>query len=66
MPLYARKSKIDLGGKNMNLVSALDFALSALNFGLMIWSISQGGWAFAINLAAGVFCLFMGIVALDE
>ena len=50
----------------MNLVSALDFALSALNFGLMIWNISQGGWAFAINLAAGVFCLFMGIVALDN
>ena len=50
----------------MNLVSALDFALSALNFGLMVWSISRGSLAFAVNLAAGVFCLFMGIVALDK
>ena len=50
----------------MNLVSALDFALSALNFGLMIRSISRGSLAFAINLAAGIFCLFMGIVALDK
>ena len=50
----------------MNWVSALDFALSALNFGLMIWNISRGSWAFAINLVAGVFCLCMGIVALDK
>ena len=50
----------------MNLVSALDFALSALNFGLMVWSISRDSWAFAINLAAGVFCFLMGIVALDK
>ena len=50
----------------MNCVSALDFALSALNFGLMIWSISLGSWAFAINLACGVYCLLMGIVALDK
>ena len=50
----------------MNCVSALDFALSALNFGLMIWSISRDSLAFVINLAAGVFCLFMGIVALDK
>ena len=50
----------------MNLVSALDFALSALNFGLMVWNISQDCWAFAINLAAGVYCLLMGIVALDK
>lgn len=49
----------------MNLVSALDFALSALNFGLIVWSISRGSWAFATNLVAGVFCLCMGIVALD-
>ena len=48
----------------MNCVSALDFAMSALNFGFMVWSISRGSWAFAINLAAGVFCLFMGIVSL--
>ena len=50
----------------MNFVSALNFTLSALNFGLMVWSISRGSWAFAINLAAGVFCLFVGIVALDK
>ena len=50
----------------MNWVSALDFALSALNFGLMLWSISQDSWAFVINLAAGVFCLCMGIAALDN
>ena len=50
----------------MNCVSALDFALSALNFGLMIWSISRDSLAFVINLAAGVFCLCMGIVALDK
>ena len=49
----------------MNLVSALNFTLSALNFGLMVWSISRGSWAFAINLAAGVFCLFMGMLALE-
>ena len=49
----------------MNLVSALDFALSALNFGLMVWSISRDSLAFVINLAAGVFCLFMGMVALE-
>ena len=50
----------------MNLVSALNFTLSALNFGLMVWGISRRSWAFAINLAAGVFCLFIGIVALDK
>ena len=50
----------------MNWLSALDFTLSALNCGLMIWNISQGGLAFAINLAAGVFFLFMGIVSLDK
>ena len=50
----------------MNWVSALDFALSALNFGLMIWGISRDSWAFVISLAAGVFCLCMGIVALDK
>jgi hypothetical protein len=50
----------------MNRESALDFALSALNFVLMIWSISQDSWAFAANLLAGVYCLLMGIVALDN
>lgn len=50
----------------MNWVSALDFALFALNFGLMIWSISRNSWAFVINLMDGVFCLCMGIVALDK
>ena len=50
----------------MNWLSALDFALSALNFGLMIWGISRGSWVFAINLVAGAFCLFMGLVALDK
>lgn len=50
----------------MNWVSALDFALSALNFGLMIWSISNNSLAFAINLAAGIFCLLMGIIALEK
>lgn len=50
----------------MNWVSALDFALAALNFGLMIWSISRDSWAFVINLAAGVFCLGMGIAAINN
>ena len=44
----------------------IDFALAALNFCLMIWSISNNSWAFAINLMAGIFCLLAGIVALDK
>ena len=50
----------------MNWVSALNFALSALNFVVMIWSISRGSWAFVINLVVGIFCLIMGIVSLNK
>ena len=50
----------------MNWAVAIDFAFSALNFGLMIWSISRDSGAFAINLFAGVFCLCMGFVAWDK
>lgn len=50
----------------MNWASALDFAFAALNFALMIWSILNNSWAFAINLAAAIFCLFMGIVSLNK
>lgn len=50
----------------MSWVSAIDFALAALNFGLMIWSISQNSLAFVVSLAAGVFCLCMGIAALNN
>ena len=50
----------------MNWASALDFALAALNFALMIWSILNNSWAFAINFAAGIFCLLMGIVSLNK
>ena len=48
----------------MNLTSAYAFALAAFNFYLMIWSISNKSWGFAINLAASILFLFMGIIEL--
>ena len=50
----------------MNWLSILDFAMAALNFCLMILSISNNSWVFSINLIAGIFCLLAGIMALDK
>ena len=46
----------------MNFLSALQFSLAALNFGVMIWSINRGGDLWWLNLSVGVFCLLMGFV----
>ena len=50
----------------MNWVSLIDFILSAFNFGLMIFSISIGSWAFIVNLWGGALCLYLGIIALEQ
>ena len=50
----------------MNWASAIDFTLAALNFCLMVWNISNDSLVCIINLIAGIFCLFMGFIALDK
>lgn len=50
----------------MNLSSAIDFSLAALNFCLMVWNISNESYVFIVNLMAGIFCLFMGFIELDK
>ena len=50
----------------MNLASAIDFTLAALNFYLMVLSISNDSLVFITNLLAGIFCLLMGFIAMDK
>lgn len=50
----------------MNIFSALQFSLAALNFGVMAWSISRGSDLWWLNLSVGVFCLLMGFVQMKK
>ena len=50
----------------MNLVSALDFGLAALNFGVTIVSIFAGSQIWWVSLACGVFCFCMGLSVMDK
>lgn len=50
----------------MNWASAIDFTLAALNFCLMICSISNDSLVFIVNLLSGIFCLLMGFIAMDK
>ena len=49
----------------MNIASAINFALSFLNFGLMIWGVMNGNPVWPLSLGAAVVCLCSGIVCLD-
>lgn len=49
----------------MNIASAINFSLAALNIGVMIWAISGGSPVWWISLGAAVFCFCMAINCLD-
>ena len=50
----------------MNIGVAVGLSMAALNFGVMIWSICNGGGLWWLNLASGVFCLCLGLSCIDK
>lgn len=50
----------------MNIASAINFGLAALNLGVMIWAAKFSELAWIISLPAMVFCFCMGLCTLDQ
>ena len=49
----------------MNIASALNFGLAALNFGLMVWCIVNEYATWILSLMTFVFCFCMGLACHD-
>ena len=50
----------------MNIGVTVGLSMAALNFGVMIWSICEGGSLWWLNLASGVLCLCLGLSCIDK
>ena len=50
----------------MNIFASVEFSLAALNFGVMILNICNGGNLWWLNLAIGVFCLCLGLLCIKK
>ena len=62
----SERSKLILRSKKMNILASVEFSMAALNFGVMIWSICNGGSLWWLNLAVGVFCLCLGLSCIKK
>lgn len=50
----------------MNWLVAINWGTSALNLGVLIWSIQRGGNLWWLNLACCVFSFCMGLALWDK